>query len=110
MDEINVEKALNFIRDIAKEFAEAKAERVYIEQFRKSKKAILSKQYEGGTINDKDNYAYSHKDYLSLLEGLKAAVEKEERLKYQIIAAQLKVEVWRTQQANSRIERKGYGA
>ncbi|WP_400581393.1 hypothetical protein ACFELG_15440 [Pseudomonas aeruginosa] len=40
MDEL-IERPLTFIRDKAGEFAEAKSNRVYLEQFRKSKKALL---------------------------------------------------------------------
>jgi hypothetical protein len=39
---------------------------------------------------------------LALLEGLKAAVEVEEKLKWEMVAAQARVEVWRTEQANNR--------
>lgn len=38
--DIDIEKALEFIRQNAKKYAEAKGERVYFEQFRKSKKAL----------------------------------------------------------------------
>lgn len=102
INEINIEKALDFIRDNAAALAKAKAERVYLEQFRKSKKAILISQSEG-TVQERDSYAYSHPDYLELLAGLKAAIEEEESLKWKMTAAQAKVEVWRSQQANNRM-------
>jgi hypothetical protein len=101
INEINIEKALDFIRDNSDNLAKAKAERVYLEQFRKSKKAILVSQVKG-TIQERESYAYSHPDYIELLEGLKASIEIEESLKWKMIAAQAKVEVWRSQQANNR--------
>lgn len=108
MDNINPELALNFIRDNAKKYAEAKANRVYLEQFRKSKKAILFAACpvnpgDKVTVADREAYAYSHQEYIELLNGLQIAIEQEEALKWQITAAQLKVEVWRTQQANNRM-------
>ena len=106
----NVEKALNYIRDKAGELAKAKADRVYLTEFRKSKKAILFNEAPDGTVQSKENYAYSHADYLQLLDGLKVAVELEEKLKFEMKAAELKFERWRTEQANQRMERKGYGA
>lgn len=101
INEINIEKALDFIRDNAVALAKAKAERIYLEEFRKSKKAMLIQEKEG-TIQERDSYAYAHHDYLQIVEGLKVAVEEEETLKWKMIAAQAKVEVWRTQQANNR--------
>lgn len=112
MDE-QIERPLTFIRDRAQGHAEAKANRVYLEQFRKSKKAILMQEAEREgikTIAEREAYAYAHEDYLGLLDGLKVAVEREEYLKTQIGVAQLRIELYRTEQANQRAERKGYGA
>jgi hypothetical protein len=47
--------------------------------------------------------AYSHKDYLELLEGLRDAVEEEEKLRWQMIAAEARIEVWRSQEASNRV-------
>jgi hypothetical protein len=99
---INISKALNYIRDNAKGLAEAKATRVYLEQFRKSKKALLINEAPSGTIQSKESYALSHDDYISLLAALKISVLQEEELKWMMVGAQLKVEVYRTQQANNR--------
>ena len=99
--EDQVEAALNYIRDMSPEYAKAKANRVYLEQFRKSKKAILMNQKDGPE-HVRASYAYSHPDYLEVLDGLRTAVETEEEIKWRIVAAQLKSEVWRTQQANNR--------
>ena len=76
-----VARCLDFIRDNASLFAKAKSERIYIEQYRKSKKAILIQEFEGkGTIQEKESYAYAHKDYILLLCALREAVEQEEKL------------------------------
>ena len=102
INEEHVEKALAFMRDNAEELAKAKAARIYLEQFRKSQKAILYTKAPQGTIPERESWAYSQPEYLEVLEGLQAAVENEERLKWLMTAAELKVEVWRTQSANSR--------
>ena len=44
IDEQTVESALDFLRDNAGKIAKARAERVYLEQFRKSKNALLFDQ------------------------------------------------------------------
>ena len=95
-------KAVDYIIANAGKFAAAKAERVYIEEFRKSKKALLMAQSPAEAANAREQYAYSHADYLALLDGLKAAVEVEEKLRWDLVAAQARVEIWRTEQANNR--------
>ena len=102
MNEIDPQKAVDYLRDNADKFAKAKAERVYLEEFRKSKKSLLMLQADEKTQAGKEAYAYSHDDYIALLDGLKVAVEAEETVKWQMIAAQARIEVWRTQQANNR--------
>jgi hypothetical protein len=103
---IDPNKAVDFLINNAKKYAAAKANRVYLEEFRKSKKAILMNQCEEKAANSREQYAYSHPEYLEILSGLKLAVEIEEELRWHQIAAQLRVEVWRSQEASNRgIER-----
>jgi hypothetical protein len=86
------------------EYAKAKAERVYIEQFRKSKKAILMKEgFEKGLNGVKaEQYAYAHDEYVQLLEGLKVAVEFESKCWWSLEKLKIEFEHWRTTQANER--------
>ena len=100
----NPHKAVDAIYRLGKDYAKAKSERVYLEQFRKSKKALLILEAPKGTIQEKESYAYAHADYLALLEGLKVAVEREAETYYMLTAASLRVEVWRTESANNRKE------
>lgn len=94
--------AADYIIQNAAKFAAAKAQRVYLEEFRKSKKAILMGQCQAKSAVEREQYAYAHEDYLALLGGLKAAVEVEEKLRWDLIAAQARIEIWRTQCANNR--------
>lgn len=106
-----IEKPLAFIRDKAREFASAKHDRVYLEQFRKSKKAILMIEAEKQGIKtgqERESYAYAHPDYIALLTALAAAVEKEEYLALIIKGCWAKVDLYRTEQANQRAERQAY--
>jgi hypothetical protein len=95
-------KAIDYVIANAGKFAQAKANRIYLEEFRKSKKALLMNQSTEKTVNAREQYAYSHDEYLALLDGLKAAIEVEEKLKWEIAMAQARVEVWRSEQANNR--------
>jgi hypothetical protein len=97
-------KAVDYIIANAGKFAQAKAQRVYLEEFRKSKKAILMAQSTAKSAVEREQYAYAHEDYLALLGGLKAAVEVEEKLRWDLVGAQARVEIWRTQSANNRAQ------
>lgn len=69
---MNIEK---LISDSVKEAAKAKADVVYLTEFRKSKKAILMQEAQVNglkTGQERESYAYAHSEYIELLEGLKA--------------------------------------
>jgi len=96
------EDALEYIKRHASEFAKAKAERSYLESFLKSKKALLMKECSDSPVNAQEREAYAHPEYISLLEGLKQAVELEESLKWKISAAEIQIDIWRTQESTKR--------
>jgi hypothetical protein len=102
-------KAVDFIIKNAPLFAKAKADRVYLEEFRKSKKALLMKDALKQGIeaaNAQEREAYADPEYIELLRGLAEAIEKEETLRWQLEAARMKTDIWRTEQANARLETK----
>lgn len=90
-------EAVNFIIKNAGKFAEAKAQRIYLEQFRSTKKSLLMNESTEKAANAREQYAYSHPDYQELLSGLRAAVAIEEDLKWKLESARLRVEIWKTQ-------------
>jgi hypothetical protein len=101
------EEAAQTIRDKAPAYGEAKAQRVYLDEFRKSKKALLMKNalemgYEAANAQERE--AYADPAYLQLLKGLAASIEKEETLRWEIEAARLDVEIWRTREATNRMQ------
>jgi hypothetical protein len=102
--EIDPNKAVDFIRDNGKKFAQAKADRIYLEEYRKSLKAILMKRSGENAVNAQEREAYAHPEYQELLKGLREAVEAEETLRWQMVAAEARVEVWRSQEASNRAE------
>lgn len=106
----NPNKVVEFLLKNAGKYAKAKAERIYIEEFRKSKKALLMQiaQLKGvETMAAQERDAYANEEYQELLKGLKEAVEVEEKLRWQLIAAQMKIDLYRTEQANNRFIDKG---
>jgi hypothetical protein len=98
--------AIDYIIKHAKRFAQAKADRIYLEEYRKSLKAVLMKKSGESAIGAQERDAYAHPDYVELLNGLREAVEIEEKLRWDLIAAQARVEVWRSQEATNRMETK----
>jgi hypothetical protein len=108
MTEEDAQKALDFIRFEAANYAKAKAERTYIEQFLRSKKSLLMAD-ESGTLGAKEAYAYAHPDYVSLLVGLREAIEVEETLKWKMESAKLYFEKWKVEQFNNRVETRALG-
>jgi hypothetical protein len=59
-------------------------------------------------IGAQEREAYAHEEYKQLLNGLKAAVEVEEELRWALVAAQARIEVWRSQEASNRAEGKSF--
>jgi hypothetical protein len=95
-------KAVEFIIKQSGVFAEAKANRTYIENYLRSAKSKLMLESNASSIAAKEMEAYATDDYITLLKGLKEAVEIEEKLKWQLIAAQARIEIWRSQEATNR--------
>jgi hypothetical protein len=96
------------IEALGEKYAEAEANRIYLLEYRKSLKAILMSQAEadapGMALQKQERFAYSHKDYLELLKGIKAAVYESAKLRHQIKVMDTRFETWRTKQATLRAE------
>ena len=100
--EVDIQKALNFMWKNSDAYAKAKANVVYMTEFRKSTKAICFQNSLRSTMAEKEADAYSNPDYIKVLEGIRAAVEEAEALRWKLIASQASVEVWRSQEASNR--------
>jgi hypothetical protein len=105
----DVEDALDFLRKNALKAGKARAERIYLEEFRKSKKALLMKQAMVGhngpselPVSAQEREAYASEEYQKFLLGLQAAVQADEEARFSVLAAQAIIDAWRTQQANER--------
>ena len=102
MKQIDPQSAVDYMVKSAPVYAKARAERVYLEEFRKSKKALLMQQHSDKPIGAQEREAYAHPEYIGLLAALRVAVEAEENARWMLIAAQTRVEVWRSQEASNR--------
>lgn len=107
--EINIFRCLDFLRDNASAYAAAKANRVYLEEYRKTLKAQLmieSEQAGSKSSATQERDAYAHQQYKNHLCGLQEAIQVEEDLRWKLVAAQAKIEAWRTIESSRRYEAK----
>lgn len=105
-EEINIFKVLDFIRDNSAAYAQAKANRQYLENYRKTVKAQQMKQHLALPVSAQEREAYASDEMQQIDKAIQAAQEEEVRLQWLLTAAQIKAEVYRTLQANARIEAK----
>lgn len=106
---LNIFSALDFLKRTAPKYAKSKATRVHLEEFRKSKKAMLMKTAEVNGYTSaamQERQAYADPEYLELLEALKIATEEEEKFRWQMTAAQATIQAWQTMEATKRLELK----
>ena len=97
-------KAIQYLIDTAPLYAKAKADRIFLDEYRRSRRAQLMSQAGTEVLGKQETYAYAHADYVGILEGIREAVEKEENLRWMMTAAQARIEVWRTEQYSARME------
>lgn len=102
MSQIDPNEAVDFLFRGAAQIGKAKAHRVYMEEFRKSLKALLMARCQAKTSAEREQWAYAHDDYAAHLKALQAAVEEEETLRWQMVSAEARIAVWRSQEASNR--------
>ena len=105
---INPNEAVDFMIAQSAKYAEAEANKVYMEELRKTIKAEEMKnaemygngEYKTAAMQERE--AYASPRYKEHLLALKQAVEERERLRWMLIAAQERIAVWRSMEASSR--------
>jgi citrate synthase len=102
----DVQKALDYLRLNAPKAAQARANKVYMEEFRKTVKAQLMTVFSSLPVNAQEREAYRSKAYTDHLIALKDAVYQDELNRWGMVAATSTIEAWRTQNANRRGEGK----
>lgn len=100
--ETELEKALDFLRDNAREIGEAKAEAVRASHMLKVTKALAMKAHNEMSAAKAEVEAYASDAYLAALERDADAAGEYEKLRALREAAALKIEAWRSEQANYR--------
>lgn len=98
----DIEKALDYLRDQADVAAKAIAESWYMQDYRKVVKAEEMGKSNVEAVNAQERFAYSTDAYKEHIVATMTAIEKAEKAKFLIKAAEAKIEAWRTQQSNQR--------
>jgi hypothetical protein len=104
---IDPQAAVDFMVAHSKEYAQAEANKVYMEELRKT---IKSEEMQNAELRGhktaamQEREAYASKRYKEHLQALQQAVQRREELRWMLIAAQARIEVWRSQEASNRAQ------
>jgi hypothetical protein len=98
----DVEEALTFLAETAESAAKAKAERIYLEEYRKTVKAKLMAEFDDKSGIVQERNAYADQRYIDHLSVIRDAVFEDERHRFMREAASARIEAWRSLSANYR--------
>ena len=99
---IDPNKCIDFILENAGKYAQAKGELAQLEAYKSSLKAIKMAETSEQSLGAQEREAYRSQDYQDLCKAIGIATEKAEKLKWQLEAAKMRFEAWRTQEASNR--------
>lgn len=102
IDDQDVERALDFLRDNATAIGAAKERAVKAAHMVKHVRAILMKKHNDMPVSAQEREATADSVYLAALSEEAVAAGEYEKMRALREAAALKIEVWRTMGANYR--------
>ena len=98
--------AVEFIFKKAGAYSAARGKLAEVESFKSSLKAIKMAQSGESSLGAQEREAYRSVEYQELCKAIGIATEEVEKLRWEIRAAEMRWETWRTQQAmNRQVER-----
>ena len=102
MKDYDPNDAIDFIFKTSPAYAKAKGELAQLEAFKSSLKAIKMAQTDEQSLGAQEREAYRSQEYQDLCKAIGVATEQSEALKWQLEAAKMRFEAWRTEQATNR--------
>jgi len=99
---IDPNSAIDFMIKNSEAYALAKAQVVYLTEYRKTVKSQGILRSLKNTVVEKEADAYTTVEYKTCIEGLREAVAEAERLRWMLVAAQARVDCWRSMEASNR--------
>ena len=97
IEEQDIEKALDYLRDNVEEAAQARANKIYLIEYRKVLKAELMGESNEAAVGAQERHAYAHPKMKEFLVGLKEAVYQDAKQDFLRSAAETKISAWQTQ-------------
>lgn len=94
--------AVEFIFKKAGAYAAAKGRLAEVETFKSSLKAIQMAKSGETSLGAQEREAYRSPEYQELCKAIGTATEEVEKLRWELEAAKMRWETWRTQQATDR--------
>lgn len=106
IQESDIEQILDWLIANANKAAKARAERIYVEEYKSSLRAQLMKEHVDLSVAAQEREACSSEKYQQHLLAIRDAVYADERMRWLMAAAEAKLEIFRTMQANARVQGK----
>jgi hypothetical protein len=104
----DIDKALAYLRDTALEAAQARATRLYLDDYSRVVRATIMSEHLSEPVNAQERYANSDTRYKNHLETLRLAIFEDEKHRFLREAADAKIRAWQTMKATLRAEGKAY--
>lgn len=101
-----IQAALDYLRTNAPKAAQARANKIYLEEYRKTIKAQVMQQHLDKPVTAQEREAYQSEEYKSHLLTMQEAIRLDELNRWGMVAATAKIEAWRSFNANRRGEGK----
>lgn len=102
IEEKDVERAVYWLAQNAQAIAQARAEMVFADEYKKSLRAVLMAESNESAANAREQFAYAHPKYVAHLDEIKRTVLNYEKMRAMREAAMMKIEAWRSMNANYR--------
>lgn len=97
IEEAEIQEALDYLSDNVDEAAQARANKIYLTEYRKVLKAELMGESNEPTTAAQERHAYAHPRMKEFLKGLRQAVYKDAFHEFKRDAAETKISAWQTQ-------------
>ena len=106
ISEQDIDRALNYLRDNSEKDAQARAERLYVEQYLKTVLAQEQAKANAPSMAASEMVARVSEPYVATLAAYKQAIFEDEKRRFLRSAAETKIEAWRTMSSNERAQGK----
>lgn len=106
--EEDIDRALCYLRDNAEKDAQARAERLYMEQWLKTVLAQEQAKVNASSVAAAEIGARTSEPYMQALSAYRQSIAEDERRRFLRAAAEARIEAWRTMCSNKRAEGKAY--